>query len=296
MRQAVIDTWKIFSEPLEGRVHSMYLDVRELITTGVGNLIDATQSGSPTPWTPALSLPWHHELTGAPATQNEIRETWQALKARPDLAKRHWKYAAKLNDLRLSDEAIDALVHRKLLQNERELRKVFHEWDSWCADAQLGVCSMAWAMGPGFPAKFKNFTRYANAGDWDAARVSCKISTVIRLKLPDGSIREIPNPGTMPRNRANEMCFGNAALSKAHGLDPKRLWWPDVATAGEKYTPPAAADPRTEPQHVTDLAADTAHALYEQTEDERRKARDAAIRTVGDGMVDEPDDEGGNVA
>ena len=40
IRQSVIDRWHEFSEPLEGRVNSMYLDVKGLVTTCVGNLID----------------------------------------------------------------------------------------------------------------------------------------------------------------------------------------------------------------------------------------------------------------
>src|SRR5690606_22446954 len=38
MQQSVIDRWHDFSEPLEGRVSSMYLDVKGLVTCCVGNL------------------------------------------------------------------------------------------------------------------------------------------------------------------------------------------------------------------------------------------------------------------
>ena len=95
IRQSVLDAWEGFSTPLEGRAHSMYLDVKGLVTTGVGNLIDTPSE--------AAKLPWIHESSGAPASRDEIVAAWSALKARQDLSRLHWRYAAALNDLRLTD-------------------------------------------------------------------------------------------------------------------------------------------------------------------------------------------------
>lgn len=209
IRPAVLDAWHAFSEPLEGRVHSMYLDVLGLVTTGVGNLIDTPDQ--------AAALPWVHERTGARATRDEVIAAWRALKARKDLAKLHYKYAAALNDLRLTDAAIDAMVLDKLRSNAAYLQsRHFRDFAEWPADAQLGVLSMAWAVGPGFPVKFGNFTRAvvaAEASRWIDAKACCKI-------------RELGNPGVVPRNRANERCFDNAHTTHIHGLDPAALNWP----------------------------------------------------------------------
>ncbi len=220
IRGSVLDAWHGFSEPLEGRVHSMYLDILGLVTTGVGNLIDTADQ--------AAALPWVHERTGARATREEVIAAWRQLKARKDLAKLHWKYAAALNDLRLTDAAIDDLVSAKLQSNASYLQaKHFRDFGEWPADAQLAALSMAWAVGPGFPLKFGNFTRAvvaAGPSRWLDAKACCKI-------------RETGNPGVVPRNRQNERCFGNAHTVAAHDLDPAVLNWPALVLEPVIITP-----------------------------------------------------------
>lgn len=257
IRQAVLDAWHTFSEPLEGRVLSMYVDILNLVTTGVGNLIDPVGA--------ALQLPWKHP-DGRLASEAEIRAQWLVLKHHPGfavkpggplvpLAKLHWKFAAKVTTLRLTDEDVDAIVLRKLHENAAHLeRKHFPRFAEWPADAQLGVLSMAWAVGPGFPLKFTNFARAANAADWLGAQASCKI-------------RETGNPGVVPRNQRNRQCFANAAAVVARGLPPDVLWWP-TAVPGDAVAPglvPVVEEPPT----ITD--ADRARAVA---------ALDAHVRDV----------------
>jgi len=43
MRESVRKAWLRFNEDLEGRVKFMYCDKKTLVSTGVGNLIDATR-------------------------------------------------------------------------------------------------------------------------------------------------------------------------------------------------------------------------------------------------------------
>lgn len=43
-------------------------------------------------------------------------------------------------------------------------------------------------------------------------------------------IRELGNPGVVPRNAANRLCFANAAVVLEQGLDPKMLFWPNAAS------------------------------------------------------------------
>lgn len=207
MHRSTIEAFLRFTEPLEGRVPYMYLDIKTLVTTGVGNLID--------PVAAALELPW--KINGKPASQEEIQRDFWELKARPELAKRHHKYAAEVTRVRLDPADIDALVLRKLLANERYLKKEFPEWDSFPADAQLGLCSMAWALGAGFSRTFKNFARAVHEQDWEGARDHCKI-------------RSDDNPGIVPRNEHNQLCFGNAAFVRHHGLPLDALHWPKAAT------------------------------------------------------------------
>jgi hypothetical protein len=217
MHQAVINHWHEFSEPLEGRVPHMYLDIIGLVTCGVGNLIDASRAGSKSPWSPALALPWTLE-DGTRATREQVIGDWQRLKSQPALAKLHYKFAGKVTVCRLTDQAIDDLVLSKLREFERELVKHFPGWDGFPADAQLGICSMAWAVGPAFAIKFTNFARAVNAGDWLGAQASCKI-------------REQGNPGVVPRNARNRHCFENAARVVALDMPRDVLHWPGFAAS-----------------------------------------------------------------
>jgi hypothetical protein len=61
--------------------------------------------------------------------------------------------------LELSDDAIDSLIIDRLTKNESFLKRQpwFQDFDTWPADAQLGLLSMAWAMGPAAPGNFPSF-------------------------------------------------------------------------------------------------------------------------------------------
>jgi len=232
MHDAVKAAWHAFSEPLEGSVHWMYLDVRGLVTTGVGNLID--------PVSEALKLPWKYK-DGTPATKDAIAKAWRALKSQPELSKRHYRYAERITNLYLSDEDIDALVDQRMRSNEEYFAKTLVGFASFPADAQLAIHSMAWAVGAGFTAKFPNFTRAAVTQDWVAARAACLIRTA-------------GNPGVVPRNKQNQLCFDNAALVAARAFPRHGLYWPlSLRVELEKgdTEPPARPEQPTAPDGPT---------------------------------------------
>ena len=106
MRQAVANKWLSINSQWEGYLPYMYLDVRGLVTTGMGNLID--------PISLATALPWQR-ADGSPASQSEIVAAWQAVKARTDLESGYGQAYAQVTSLRLSKEAINALVLSVLL-------------------------------------------------------------------------------------------------------------------------------------------------------------------------------------
>jgi GH24 family phage-related lysozyme (muramidase) len=180
----------------------MYLDIKGLVTIGVGNLID--------PQTVALGLPFVHKADGTTATSGEIAAEWSAIKANSALAQKGYKACEPLTQLCLTDQAIDDLVRARLNQNEAILKQSFSDWDSWPADAQTGVLSMAWAMGAGFPSTWPRFAAACRAKDWAAAAANCHIETT-------------GNPGVAPRNDADVALFTNAATVAANGLDPSVL-------------------------------------------------------------------------
>jgi GH24 family phage-related lysozyme (muramidase) len=205
MHSSVNDAFPTFSKRFEGYVQWMYLDIKGLVTVGVGNLVDPEAS--------ALSLPFV-DGGGGRATRAQISAEWRKLKGMPSLAAQGHLACRAITQLRLSDPDIDALVRQRLAANEAGLAKTFHDWQQWPADAQLGVLSMAWAMGSGFPAKWPRFTAACGAADWLAAAANCRM-------------KETGNPGVVPRNDANQRLFRNAYEVVAQILEPSRLYYPE---------------------------------------------------------------------
>lgn len=205
MHQSVQDAFIPFNEPLEGRVRFMYLDVKSLVSTGVGNLLDAddpSHFGSNAHLLPdAFTLGWFDKDSGAVASNAEIQQEYQTVKfsgtALQSLAQKE-----AITRLRITDQAIDGLVMTKLASFETTLRgrAPFADLDNWPADGQLGLFSMAWAMGPLF--NFPKFQNAASAADWLTMARECKIT-------------EAGNPGVIPRNVRNGLLFTLAAWMAA---------------------------------------------------------------------------------
>ncbi len=256
MHESVRKIWHDFSVKFEGFVNSPYVDVLGLVTVGAGNLIDPIHL--------ALELPWKLS-DGSLATKNDVVEQWQRVKDDRDrLKKLHWKYAAQLTTIRLTDEDIDAIVAKKLASNEVELRKWFPGFDEMPADGQLGILSLAWAAGPAFAKKFPNFTHYVNNGKWWEAAAAGKL----RATGPDGT----PNPGVTPRNAAQKLCFENAGDVMAHRTDPTVLHWPNKHP-GQFGVAPAAPMRLDLPDQLGALATKAAtDSRFALLDDARREA------------------------
>ncbi|MGW1987784.1 peptidoglycan-binding domain-containing protein [Streptomyces collinus] len=186
-----------FSEPLEGRLNFMYLDVKRLVSTGVGNLLDADDpdvfGSNPVPLADIFTVDWFDKDTLAKADASEISHEYTKVKfSGTELSTVAQKKA--ITRLRISDEDINNLCARKLATFEVKLkaRAPFADLDNWPADAQLGLFSMTWAMGPGF--KFPLFLSAATIGDWLTMASQCKM-------------KEKGNPGVIPRNVRNGLLF-----------------------------------------------------------------------------------------
>lgn len=193
MKQAVIDNFYGWSKQFEGEVPWMYLDIKGLVTTGIGNLIDP----APT----AIGLPWQEE-SGALAGAARIRSVWNAVKSHKECATRGYRYARQFCPLQLSSDAITQLVRGKLAANwafmNKQYPKVFANSEQWPAKAQLATSGMAWAIGAGMPGIFKQWSMHAAAQDWMGCSQTCSISTR-------------GNPGIIPRNKAQIALFEAAA-------------------------------------------------------------------------------------
>jgi GH24 family phage-related lysozyme (muramidase) len=221
MYPSVQSRFRSFNEQFEGVVSFMYLDIKGLVTIGVGNLIDPVSAATAIPFRwknkPGIKTP------GAPASAADITAEWNRLKQDQSLAQKGYKACAKITDLEIDDTTMNKLINQRLTGNESYLkrRKWCADYDSWPADAQLGLLSMAWAMGPAGPEvyHFNTFMDACSKMDFDTAANNCKMS-------------EAGNPGVVPRNVADRQLFSNAAavLAGEKDFDYKRetLYYPIV--------------------------------------------------------------------
>lgn len=209
MYPSVAAQFRAFNERFEGCISHMYLDVKGLVTIGVGNLIDPVEA--------AMVLPFRFKIGGAPASQEQIAAEWRKLKNDAALAQKGCRACAAITELELGQDAIGRLVAQRLARNEEILKRQppFHEFDTWPADAQMGLLSMAWAMGAGGFAGFPRFSGACRSRNFRAAAVESKL-------------REAGNPGLAPRNRADFVLFSNAAAVCAPGSskEPATLYYP----------------------------------------------------------------------
>lgn len=235
MHRSVRDAFVPFSAGFEGVVPWLYADVLGLITVGIGNLVDPVDA--------ALALPFVRP-DGTPATRDEIRAAWHAVKSRPELAQQGHRVAARHTTIRLTPQGIHDLVIRKLDANHAALAKQYPEIEQWPADAQLATHSMAWACGPAFgvPGAAGRFIHLATAlreRDFETAARECMM-------------REAGNPGIVPRNRANRILYRNAAHSQSFQLDPSELFYPHelLTTDSEPHTPIPPTERTPDPSAV----------------------------------------------
>lgn len=199
---------------IEGRINYMYLDIKGLVTTAEGILID--------PIAMALGYPWQHK-DGSPASRNDIIMEWRKMKLHQELAKQGHRAAKGFATLFLSDAAMDKIILDKFDTFARILRNYFPKIDEFPADAQLGIMSMAWAMGPGFAPKFPKFTKHCNELDFDSASDECLMNTT-------------NNAGLIPRNHANQKLFLSASYVIEDNLNPENLYGFEVPTSGGEST------------------------------------------------------------
>ena len=185
------------SQRFEGRTAWPYLDVRGLVTVGVGCLADPETLFSP--------LPWLDVSTGLPAVPEAVQAGFVALKGAPP--GRLATFYVPMTTLRLNEAAIDALLLSRAAIDEDVLRGGLPNYDDAPDAAQIGVMSLAWAMGgAGVLRGFPHFCDAFKRGDWTTCAHECSLSTE-------------ENPGVAPRNRANAALF----LSIDAGTDPRQV-------------------------------------------------------------------------
>lgn len=206
MWPAVRQIFPAWSAQFEGRVPWPYLDqakdangeLAPIVTTAIGNAMPTLGD--------FMRLPWRHQATGALCSPSEVEAAWDAVRARVDLAPHGGGAFQDVTDLRLTGDAIDAIVDEDLDAKESVLRLSF-DLDGWPAAAQLALFSMTWALGVArliteFP-KFSAFMRAEN----------------FRGAATEAHIKEAGNPGIIPRNVAHQRLLEEAAQVVEGGLE-----------------------------------------------------------------------------
>lgn len=211
MHKEVKSEFRAVSEMWEGVINHMYLDIKGLVTIGIGNLIE--------PINLALALPFEFKKGFNPVTQKDIREEWNLVKSRKDLAYKGAKAAENTTKLILTDEGINLLFSNTLKKFEEELKKIFKEFELFPADAQMALFSMFWALGPVQFGKYKYLITECKKMNFDFAANNCKMN-------------EKGNAGLIKRNIGNKLMFQNAAAVKAGETagfsDIERLYYPET--------------------------------------------------------------------
>ncbi len=223
LHPSVIAWFVRFSQPLEGLTKNPYLDVKGLLTIGIGCLIDP-------PDVAAKTLQWVF-TDGTPAPAAEVLAQLKALKAQPGLAKYPWNSVAVLTatTVRLTDQGVLDLATDRLNAAVAWLVKYFPAFAGWPADAQMCAVSMAWAVGAGWPPIFGNAERslQANPPRFMEAIIHAPDPLHPGLYLPaEIDISTTGNPGIVPRNAQNELLLSNAQLVLDNHLDVTVLHWP----------------------------------------------------------------------
>ena len=220
MRAHVEQIWLQYNADLEGEFGFMYVDVKRLVSTAVGIMIEPVEL--------ALKLSWM--MGDRRATIEEVTHDWHEINSREEeLWNTRAPLQAKYTRVRLTEETIRAVVMDRLHANLAYVRRFFPLWDQWPSDAQLGTASLFWALGAGLDKTRPAFVRAANRGDWLLAKLHAHLN-------------ESGNAGVAPRNRKQELCFDNASTVATRGLDPVLLFWPNGA-------------PREDDLHTTALKA-----------------------------------------
>lgn len=185
MRPSVTAAFPGLTRSLEGDLPFLYLDVKCLVTTGLGCLVDPVSLATPLDW---------QRPDGTYASVDEIEAAWLAVKSRRDLALHGGGAFASVTTIRLSPPSIDHLACQRAADNEEILRGAFDGYDDLPANAQLGLLSMSWAAGPYTFRGFPRFDAALRARDWATCSMECGMDAT-------------GNPGLVPRNRVNARLF-----------------------------------------------------------------------------------------
>lgn len=209
MHQTAQNALHDFLKQYEGKVNFMYLDVKGLVTIGIGHLID--------PVNMAMKLEFRQKGGNGAVSGAEVAAEWQTVKSRRDLIPKGGAAFGSVTRLELSDNGIKAMVksHAAGIENyiktNASASKFYSNFDNWPADAQLAFMGVAWGGIPIPQFGWHKFPEACRIEDWEQAATECKISS----------------PIAAGRNEAHKTMFLNAAAVKSNGDSISELSWPN---------------------------------------------------------------------
>jgi hypothetical protein len=209
MHPSALNALPGFLKQYEGKVNYMYLDVKGLVTIGIGHLID--------PVSMAQKLDFSTKGGSGSVSSGEIAAEWQTVKSRKDLIGKGSAAFDAITRLQLSDAGTMTMVKEhaggieNYIKTNASARQFFSNFDNWPADAQLAFMGVAWGGIPIPQFGWHKFPAACQAEDWKAAAAECTIKSAI----------------ASGRNEAHKLMFMNAAAVKANGDDIKELSYPN---------------------------------------------------------------------
>src|SRR4030095_11530526 len=141
MHQSVKNALHDFLKAYEGKVNYMYLDVKGLVTVGIGHLID--------PVNMAHKYEFRTKGGGGPVSIGEITTEWQTVKSRTDLIPKGAGAFGPITRLELSDNGIKTMVTSSAnaietyIKTNGSAQKFYSNFAKWPADAQLAFMGVA---------------------------------------------------------------------------------------------------------------------------------------------------------
>jgi GH24 family phage-related lysozyme (muramidase) len=167
MHASVLPALRSFLGTHEGVCNFMYLDTRGLVTTGIGNLID--------PRNRAYAYSWLRNSDNAVATRAEVNAEWDQIKHRQADRVRGGLYFRQFATLHLTDAELQRIFNLKATQFDTSLARIFPQWATYPADAQLAMLVHAWALGTGrLRSGWPRYTASCTRRDWRAASTECE--------------------------------------------------------------------------------------------------------------------------
>ena len=230
MHPSVIPALRQFLGHGEGAVDYMYLDNRpgeRKVTTGIGYLIDPLPSCLEKHRTGLLR--W--KRGGHPATEREIQNEWQEVKAMQSFGcgQSGTVFCGRTAlNLRLEHADIENYFRHAADDYQRQLMEgspqKFGEFNSFPADAQMGILALAWAVGAGrILATYGEFRRACGQRDWHTAGQQSGWTTATGARR--AQVRQMfDNADAIERQNADDRQHGSRpTYDIAHVYFPQRI-------------------------------------------------------------------------